>query len=920
MARLAERWQLYSGQGKKFLRRKLTSETNPEKAKLPLITFMLLYASGICLANTQTSIPEAESANLNTTQYLTAIKLGRMLLTQNSVRVMSAYNMGDLVTSALVAHHQADLIGQLFAEDRKADMAAFDPHSEKIRTMFSMGDLHEDLQYPADEQDANMAPMMGTFDGNLAFAQAESGILKAKATNMFSNLDTVLEFMSFTPLDPAKKAQRVNLSPAIHALKNSLSNLNLQTFIAENEGDAKSLDYAKIMAKLADFQVEPPPLGDSKAKSLHQKFGTIPNTREKLGERLTFVSAKGLVITNHLWTGSGAASGGKRKKRELKRTKRQLALAAIGALIGYVGSTVIGSFRSSIDHEAIAQLTAAQNQNSKNQALLASQVQDMTSLLQHVVTRQTHLYESIAKLSKTTYRNQIKIQYQGIALVLSGTLDLIENEIRNVLEAIQSVNQGGFPSSLIKVDELRFGINSGLLKAQKAAFKEVTADLRILLKSRVQLLNVDLSLKFIFSFPVHSMHWGSPQIIEVPKGQILTQNGIIYKLNLESTLFAIFEEHYYIAPIPSTLFQKCSLFIEQIKAAEDFKNLSSNEHYYLCYKDHPVSGINLQIFKKSKNHCIFALLSKDPSRILKFCPLKVISLKSERLQQKPEDHFTSLDLLRRVRNKKCFVKNEVTQKFEHSKVAIFTEISENFHLPSNCYFQSQNFLALSTYSGMETIAPRSFTKDTKFDPDKIFADLKLMEKTTYKSEKQLAIALREYAKKHKESELDLNKLSDLKRDLKGLKPSVYVHPVHTSKATLIHMAITAVCLVLLITIVFYAWRLKAPVLLARFTGRARDFFRRLCCRKQEVDPGEEEERRSLQDPPEPTVANSEASPSTKEDDTVTKLANERINLRTLGREVSNNRSDIRAQSAKLALFKLRIEALEKTLEQLSSSK
>ena len=131
---------------------------------------MLLYASGICLANTQNSIPEAESANLNTTQYLTAIKLGRMLLTQNSVRVMSAFNMGDLVTSALIAHHQADLIGQLFAEDRKASMVAFDPHSAKIRTMFSMGDLHEDLQYSADEQDANMAPTMGTFDENLAFA------------------------------------------------------------------------------------------------------------------------------------------------------------------------------------------------------------------------------------------------------------------------------------------------------------------------------------------------------------------------------------------------------------------------------------------------------------------------------------------------------------------------------------------------------------------------------------------------------------------------------------------------------------------------------------------------------------------------------------------------------------------------------
>ena len=110
------------------------------------------------------------------------------------------------------------------------------------------------------------------------------------------------------------------------------------------------------------------------------------------------------------------------------------------------------------------------------------------------------------------------------------------------------------------------------------------------------------------------------------------------------------------------------------------------------------------------------------------------------------------------------------------------------------------------------------------------------------------------------------------------------------------------------------------MLLARFTGRARDFFRRLCCRKQEVDPGEEEERRSLQDPPEPTVANSEASPSTKEEDAITKVANERINLRTLGREVSNNRSDIRAQGAKLALLKLRIETLEKTLEQLSSSK
>ena len=110
------------------------------------------------------------------------------------------------------------------------------------------------------------------------------------------------------------------------------------------------------------------------------------------------------------------------------------------------------------------------------------------------------------------------------------------------------------------------------------------------------------------------------------------------------------------------------------------------------------------------------------------------------------------------------------------------------------------------------------------------------------------------------------------------------------------------------------------MLLARFTGRARDFFRRLCCRKQEVDPGEEEERRSLQDPPESTVAISEASPSTKEDDAIRAEINERINLRTLGREVSQNKSDIRAQSAKLALLKLRVETLEKTLEQLSSSR
>ena len=862
------------------------------------------------MSSATNTIPEPNSSAQNSkAQFVQISKIGRMLLNSNSLKIMSGYQTTELITGVLIADHQAALICEMYADGRKNGMAERDPHSQRMRELLAhdegLNALNNNLRYTTAKQDVNLKTIQGTFTSNIAFIQAESQILRAKTGRMLDSLDVLLEFLGYAPLDNTQPEQRLDLKTPVHALKSSLLNLNLNTFLSENES-GKSLGYTEILKKLTEFEATPQS-GDPEHATLASEFGNLQMGVNHLGQRLMFVAAKNFDVTGHTWVGAGTPSGGGRKRRESKRQKRQLSVALASGFLGFIGSTILSSFQSSVDHDEIQRLIDNQNQSNQNQAKLAATVADVSTLLTHVATRQKNLYSSIEKLSANTYRNLIRIQFGELMDVMNGITNLLEIELGKVIKAIESVSMNQFPSSLFKTEDLRLGVAKGLAQAETAGYKQCSEDLRILRKSKVTILNNHLKLNFIFYFPLQSTYWGSPEIVHVAKHQQIHEDGLLYQLELEHDLYAIFQQNHLIAPISNSLFQKCSFFNEQIKKKQNYENLSDDEHFWLCFKQSPLDGVQKQIFVKDRRHCVFALLSRKKSRIMKECNWKVVLLKSEKALSQGANNFATLDWKNRMRYKLCFTKNTVTGNFDHEKTALYSESAEHFHLPANCYFDSQKFVILPSYDGITRIAPKSFTVDTQFDLGAIFKELKSMKQIAYNTPTEMKMALNKYSQQKKAINMDLRQLKHLNTTLAQIQPVDYIDPISSYHATLGHMIASAISILILLTIVFFILRRRVPKLVVRVSGRAWNFAKRCCCRERNED-SEPDERQPSLSPTEPQNTREAASEA---------MTAEHLNLKILSRELVTLREHIHENQAQIAQLRRKIETLEKNAQQLT---
>ena len=103
-----------------------------------LLGYIPSYLAETSTAETNTDpIMQISQNEVNGTQYLRATKMGKILLSENSIKILTGYNLAGLLKGVLIAKHQTSLVIELFANSRKTSMADRDPFQEKIRTILA---------------------------------------------------------------------------------------------------------------------------------------------------------------------------------------------------------------------------------------------------------------------------------------------------------------------------------------------------------------------------------------------------------------------------------------------------------------------------------------------------------------------------------------------------------------------------------------------------------------------------------------------------------------------------------------------------------------------------------------------------------------------------------------------------------------
>ena len=73
-------------------------------------------------------LPAIENeGNCNRTQYLRVETLGKVLLNENSAKLITGYDLASLFQAVFIAQHQSRLVAKIFKDARNSSMLEFDP-------------------------------------------------------------------------------------------------------------------------------------------------------------------------------------------------------------------------------------------------------------------------------------------------------------------------------------------------------------------------------------------------------------------------------------------------------------------------------------------------------------------------------------------------------------------------------------------------------------------------------------------------------------------------------------------------------------------------------------------------------------------------------------------------------------------------
>ena len=280
-----------------------------------------------------------------------------------------------------------------------------------------------------------------------------------------------------------------------------------------------------------------------------------------------------------------------------QRQKRQILVAAGGAIVGGIISSIVSQFRQSVLLDVI----------DKKQTVISAQVQENLIRINQNTQDLDYLNKTVSTVLRGLQRlvmGGTNLNTQALVLQISYAMTESSRQVDSLTQALEEARSGRFSLGLVDAS----GLRAALSRLQKEGVK----DGRHLGVSNIMDLT-HMPTSYVVDFTQQVVH----VIVHVP----MTRAG---------TSLQLYE--YVDSPVKVQFIQTFPLFVE-VSLSNQYLAMSSDETRYMTYSVEELRDChqlldkyycpNLVMFKKARRSCLTALYDNDAATIQKLCPLTI---------------------------------------------------------------------------------------------------------------------------------------------------------------------------------------------------------------------------------------------------------------------------------------------------------
>ena len=670
--------------------------------------------------------------------------------------------------------------------------------------------------YPGVDFDSNLGGdygVHGKLADQRAYVRTEIANTRSELEIALTGLTNVLKQFSHIPISPdASGRVRHDFLGSLDGLTSHLATLDLATFKAQNVG-AQNLLYDEIHHIVSQPNFIFP--NDSTKAKFHNlaKCPLDDPDHQTLLHLHSHFSPQLSTIRYKPWTGVTPPT----------RKKRQIAAFFGASLVGSLFSNFISycgfGHSSYCTKQEAGELLHSLEENQDSIFKLTHATETLQLIDTHLVSRQKAIFKHLKKISSKMFLLSLASDFRNDMGMINPVISIIKERISTIISGINQASQGRFPISLISLDSLRDSVKKLYEESGKMGFERITEDLRVLLVSQTKAILLDGKISFLIQIPLKKIGEDLPRLIQIPKGQQLTQNLISYKLQLKNDYFQVKMDKSLYSALPNNVFDKCVIFDEQVKTEVERSTLrkdSNKESIFFCPENRYGFAIERNVFRLfGKTHCLSAIFSKNNQNVIKFCPFLIRPLTQEIVTPLPDNHYVISSPKSIKTRVYCYTNSYHTAK-KYYLTNTFKSDMLNIHLRPNCYLVS-NFHQitgeLSPGSGLVTIAPTII----EFNELEFFRTIRYVMQNSLRSHNDFYQQTKLLANSSEYND-DLSKLREMSTNLREIKkasskklPRFNEYPGYRMAESIVTVL---ACILMSALLIFFIWKIL-PNLLER---------------------------------------------------------------------------------------------------------